>query len=117
MFPILSGETNERQEPTSLDINVRITRGFIRGIDVVAVRISIEPRFLGPASLGTVEVIQLVRTHAGLDLEEAKHLVDRCVFGGESALVPMPSCQAAEAFTRAVSSLPGPAKVQAAIES
>jgi hypothetical protein len=84
---------------------------------VAAVRISIEPRFLGPASLGTVEIIKLVRTHANVELAEAKHLVDRCVFRRESVVISMPSFEAAESFICAVSLLEGPAKVEAALET
>jgi len=82
---------------------------------VVTVRLSIEPRLLGAVSVGTVGVIKLVQLHAGLGLIEAKRLVDRCVFDGESVAVVMPSLEFAESFIRAVSS--EPVKVQATIES
>jgi hypothetical protein len=84
---------------------------------VVTVRLSIEPRFLGPASVGTVEIVKLVKLHAGVSLTEAKGLVDSCVFDGQSVAIAMSSLDSAEAFIRAISLVEGPAKVQATMEN
>ena len=80
------------------------------------VRLSIQPLLCGPASIGTVEVIRLVRLYGGLGLAEAKSLVDRCVFDGEAALIQTPSAEAARALVEALSSLPGEPKVRASVE-
>ncbi|MFC4314431.1 DUF4375 domain-containing protein [Steroidobacter flavus] len=82
---------------------------------MATVRLSIEPVFWESTSVGTVEIIKLVQLHAGVDLGEAKRFVDRCVFDGEAVAIPLPSHESAESFIRAVSSLPGPAKMQATL--
>jgi hypothetical protein len=84
---------------------------------VTSVRLSVEPRFLGPMSVGTVEVIKLVSVHASVGLTEAKRLIDRCVFDGEPVVISMPSAEAAELFLRAVSALPGKPRINATKES
>ena len=74
---------------------------------MATVQLSIEPRLLGPVSFGTVEVIQLLRSHANLGLAEAKLLVDRCVFKSETVEISMPTLESAQSLARALSLLPG----------
>ena len=84
---------------------------------MTSVRLSVEPRFLGSMSVGTVEVIKLVSVHANVGLAGAKRLIDRCVFDGESVVISMPSTEAAESFLRAVSALPDEPRITATRES
>jgi hypothetical protein len=72
--------------------------------------------FLGPVSVGTVEIIRLVSHHAQLPLPEAKRLVDRCVFDGEAVPIPTRSSEGAASLVRALASLQGVPKVDASIE-
>ena len=44
----------------------------------------------GPVSVGTVSLIQVVRSYFGLGLVEAKMLIDRAVFGGETVEISVP---------------------------
>jgi hypothetical protein len=71
-----------------------------------AVFLSVEPQMLGPVSVGTLEVIRLLQVHARLDLAEAKGLVDRCVFDGQTVRVPLSSTEAATSLVAALTALP-----------
>ena len=82
---------------------------------VTAVVLSIEPLMAGPLSVGTVEVIRLLRVHAHLGLAEAKHLVDRCVFDGESVRIPTPSPSDAAALAAALADLPESPRIRVLI--
>ncbi len=73
------------------------------------VQLRIDPRFCGPASVGTVEVIRLLCTHLGLSLVDAKAYVDRCVFEGDVVSIHTKSIAAAHAFASAATELPPPA--------
>jgi hypothetical protein len=66
---------------------------------------SIQTRFCGPASVGTVDVIKLVRARAGLTLRAAKALVDRCVFEGETVSISGLSLADAVALIQGLRSL------------
>lgn len=57
-------------------------------VGMATVTLSIQGRLCGPISIGTVDVIKAVQTHAGLGLGEAKALIDRCVFDGETVATP-----------------------------
>jgi len=81
-----------------------------------AVRLSIQTQLCGPASVGTVSVIHLVRQHARLSLPKAKEFVDRCVFEGETVSIPMPSAKDAWLLVRALRSLPDVPKIEASVE-
>ena len=81
-----------------------------------AVRLSIQPRFCGPGSVGTVEVVHLVREHAHLGLAEAKRLVDRCVFDGKRVLIPMRSSEDAAALVDALRALSDDPRIEATVE-
>jgi hypothetical protein len=80
------------------------------------VRLSMEPRFSGPFSVGTVEVVRLVCEHARLGLSDGKRLVDRCVFEGEPVLIPMPSEDAAAALMSALLRLTDSPELLAVVE-
>jgi hypothetical protein len=73
---------------------------------MTAMFLSVEPEMLGPVSVGTLEVIRLLQVHARLDLAEAKGLVDRCVFDGQTVRVPIPSTEAATSLIAAIAELP-----------
>lgn len=64
------------------------------------IRLFVEPVFCGPASVGTVGLIELVRERLGLSLSEAKACVDRCVFWGETVTLAAPTDEAAVRFAR-----------------
>lgn len=71
-----------------------------------SVRLAIDAELCGPVSVGTIKIIHLVRVHTGLSLSEAKDLVDRCVFAGETVDIPMPSHESALQLADALKSLP-----------
>jgi len=71
-----------------------------------SVKLSIEAQLCGPVSVGTVDVIKAVRLHAGLTLREAKAIVDRCVFEGETVMIEGLSGPAANALVAALRVLP-----------
>jgi hypothetical protein len=81
-----------------------------------AVRLSIKAELCGEVSVGTVRVIRLVSQHARVALSEAMGLVDRCVFDGETVLIPMPSSEDASLLVRALSALPAVPKIEASVE-
>jgi hypothetical protein len=70
------------------------------------VKFSIQARLCGPVSVGTVDVIKAVHLHAGLTLPEAKALVDRCVFEGETVSIAGLSDLAANALIAGLRQLP-----------
>jgi len=72
---------------------------------MASVTLSIQAR-LGPVSLGTVDVVKVVRTYTGLGLGEAKALVDRCVFDGETVTITDLSDASASALASALRALP-----------
>lgn len=79
--------------------------------------LSVEPRLVGPVSVGTVDIIKILREHLGIDLVMAKRYVDRCVFDGEQPVrIPLPSLQAGNAILSALEGYPPPALVRATIE-
>jgi ribosomal protein L7/L12 len=85
--------------------------------NVATVHLRVEPVFCGPASIGTVELIKLVRERFGLSLAEAKAYVDRCVFDGETIALFAPTSELAAAFAREVGALTSPAKFHVEIEA
>src|SRR5262245_21288834 len=88
------------------------------GFDSVAiVQLNVEPVFCGPVSVGTVELIKLVRERFGLSLAEAKAYVDRCVFDGETVALVAPTAEAAAVFAREVGALESPAKFNVHVEA
>ncbi|HMS41531.1 MAG TPA: hypothetical protein PKE69_14965 [Pyrinomonadaceae bacterium] len=52
--------------------------------------IKIQPILIDSISVGTVEIIKLIREELNLDLAKAKAYIDRCVFDGETVLIPIP---------------------------
>lgn len=75
------------------------------------IHVRVEPVFCGPFSLGTVELIKLVRERFGLSLADAKGYVDRCVFAGERVAISTESFEIAESFARDATALQTPAKI------
>jgi catechol 2,3-dioxygenase-like lactoylglutathione lyase family enzyme len=74
--------------------------------DMPSVKLSIQARLCGPVSLGTVDVIKIVRAHADLTLGEAKALVDRCVFDSETVAITGLSDLAANSLVADLLALP-----------
>lgn len=72
---------------------------------MATVTLSIQARLCGPVSIGTVDVVKAVQTHAGLGLGDAKALVDRCVFDGETVAIADLSDVSASALVTALRSL------------
>ena len=82
---------------------------------MATVHLSVEAVLCGPVSIGTVELIKLVRKQFGLSLAEAKAHVDRCVFDGETVALIAPTTEAAEVFAREVGDLKSPARFRVSI--
>jgi len=79
------------------------------------IEMTIEPDLCGPISVGTVAVVRALMTHAGVALEAAVALVDRCTFGGERVTVPVPSSAGARALLDALRQLPAASRISAAL--
>ena len=75
--------------------------------------IRIEPEFCDGFSIGTVEIIKLIREELNLSLTEAKAYIDRCVFEGETVLVLIPTGIDAESLLTKIQELETPAKIEA----
>jgi hypothetical protein len=82
---------------------------------MVAIRLSIEADLCGPISVGTVSVVRALMTHAGLPLEEALALVDRCVFDAQCVEVPVATPAAAQALLAALERTPAAARIHATL--
>ncbi|APR79372.1 Hypothetical protein A7982_04719 [Minicystis rosea] len=82
---------------------------------MASIRLTIEPTFVGPASAGTVRVIELLRRHLDMSLTEAKRHVDACVFDGATVEMAAPSLEAAEALVAALAELEAPPRVDARV--
>ena len=52
-------------------------------------RLTVDPKFCGPVSVGTVDLIKILRDRLNLKLSEAKHYVDDAVYGGEVVDIPL----------------------------
>ena len=74
------------------------------------IHLRIEPVFCGPASVGTVELIKVLRDRFELSLPEAKAYVDRCVFNGETVALVASTHEAAAEFAREVNAVASPAR-------
>jgi hypothetical protein len=81
-----------------------------------SVTLSIQARLCGPVSVGTVDVIKAVRVHAGLTLLEAKALVDRCIFEGETVAIVGLSALAADALAAELRRLPDAPSIDVRVE-
>ncbi len=80
------------------------------------VKLSIQARLCGPVSVGTVDVVKAVHLHAGLTLPEAKALVDRCVFEGETVTIDGLSDLAANALVAGLRQLPDAPPIDVRVE-
>jgi hypothetical protein len=66
--------------------------------------------------VGTVDTIKAVHLHAGLTLSEAKALVDRCVFEGETVTIAGLSDLAASALVAGLRQLPDAPPIDVRVE-
>jgi hypothetical protein len=82
---------------------------------VPSVTLSIRGKFCGPLSLGTVDVIKAIQQHAGVTLAEAKAVVDRCVFDGETVTISDLTDTSARALLSALEALPGAPDIEATL--
>ena len=80
-----------------------------------SVQLSIRGRFCGPLSFGTVDVIKAVGLHAGVTLAEAKALVDRCVFDGETVTISDLTETSARDLVAALEALPDAPDIDATL--
>jgi len=80
------------------------------------IRLSIEPTFCGPMSVGTIAHIELLREQLNLPLAVAKQLIDRCVFEGEEVEITVASLKRATALVDALRGIPGPAIVRVEVD-
>ena len=74
-------------------------------------RISVDPKFCGPVSLGTVDLIKIVRERCSFGLAEAKRYIDDAVFGGEIVDIPLPAETDGSALADEIRALETPAKI------
>ena len=80
---------------------------------MAVLRLRIEPVFLGPASVGTVTIVKTLREALHIGLAEAKELVDRAVFGGETVDIPVDNLEAAQALAALLNQTTPPPRVEA----
>lgn len=78
-------------------------------------RLAIEPRFCGPVSVGTVNLIQLIMERCGFGLVRSKDYVDRAVFAGETVDIPLPSHVDGEKLVLEIMALETPAAFHASL--
>src|SRR5689334_9610689 len=72
------------------------------------IRIGARPEFCGPASVGTVEAIKVLRNALNLSLTQAKAVIDTAVFDGQVARVLAESEEQARTVARQLAdSAPG----------
>jgi hypothetical protein len=57
----------------------------------VKLELSVKDTLEGPISIGTVTLIRVIQKNFGLGLAEAKNLIDKAVFGGETIEVVIPN--------------------------
>jgi ribosomal protein L7/L12 len=79
------------------------------------VQLEIRPHFVGPASVGTVAAVKVLRRYLGAAMGEAKSLVDRAVFDGDRVEIRVDDADAAEALAGELNALPGPAHFEAVV--
>jgi len=87
------------------------------GFDMHAITLSIKAKRLGPASAGTLEVIQILARHLALSLREAKGYVDRCVFDGEDVHIPVEDLADAQRLVDAIHEVHHTPELSAKIEA
>lgn len=75
--------------------------------------LTVDPKFCGPVSVGTIGLIKLVQKSFDLGLAEAKSLVDKAVFGGEIVEIQIPEhCKGSEIISE-IELLDSEANIQA----
>jgi hypothetical protein len=76
-------------------------------------RISVIPELCGPVSVGTIDLIKIIRDQCNLGLAEAKAYVDDAVFGGEIVEIPLASDVDGPALIHGIETLETPATITA----
>ncbi|MDF7809559.1 hypothetical protein P4E94_19130 [Pontiellaceae bacterium B12219] len=76
----------------------------------------IKPVFSGPMSVGTIELIKLLRERLSLSLREAKTFVDSCVFDNQEISIPVPEGIDAHKIISEIQELDTPAQINIRIE-
>lgn len=73
-------------------------------------RLAFEPVFCGSTavSVGTISHVRLLRDELSVGLAEAKQLVDRCVFDGETVDIAVESPEHAHRIAQRLRALEGP---------
>jgi len=61
-----------------------------RSVLEMKLRISVNPMLCGPVSVGTVDLIKVIREHCNFGLGQAKEYIDEAVFGGAIVDIPLP---------------------------
>ena len=74
-------------------------------------RISVEPSFCGPVSLGTVDLIKIVRERCNFGLRQAKDYIDDAVFGDEVVDIPLPDETDGQTLVEEIRALETPAVI------
>jgi hypothetical protein len=92
---------------------VKVIVGLEKFMNIV---MQIQPKLCGPASVGTVELIKVLRDQCHLSLAEAKNYVDRCVFEGAEAIIPIPHGVDANEIAKRIHKIETPAKIKIRIE-
>jgi hypothetical protein len=75
------------------------------------IRLRIEPRLCGQASIGTGSVVHLIREYCDLDRADAKEIVDRAVFQGEQVEIAASDLANAKRLATALRKLPTPPSI------
>lgn len=74
-------------------------------------RLSITPKFCGPVSIGTGDLIKVIRDRCGYELVRAKGYVDRAIFDGEVVEIPLPDEVDGQSVLDEIRGLETPAKI------
>jgi hypothetical protein len=74
-------------------------------------RVFVDPKFCGPVSVGTVDLIKIVRKRCNFGLTEAKRYIDDAVFGGEIVDIPLPEETDGLSLVEEIRALDTPAKI------
>lgn len=81
---------------------------------MATLELSIEATMLGPASVGTIDHIHVLRSVGRLSLSQAKRVIDRCV-GGEVVQVAFETPELAAQVAAALNALPAAPRTKATV--
>ncbi|MBK1856590.1 hypothetical protein JO972_16620 [Verrucomicrobiaceae bacterium 5K15] len=105
------------ENDAKLFYTARLSSTFGKNKNSMKIRFSVDPKFCGPVSIGTLDLIRLIMDRCCLGLGDAKSLVDRAVFDGETVELHVPrDCDAAN-LLEDMKNLDGPARVNAEVVS